>query len=88
MMTRNQREFWSLWRRVVGVAVVVTIHRNLYRFTESRLAVVWRKKLTDVVHKEYFNDMGWVTSSPQIQSARNMLSSFEHETTCLRRSSA
>ena len=53
MMTRNQREFWSLWRRVLGVAVATTVHRNMYRFTEARLAVVWRKKLTDFVHAEY-----------------------------------
>eukprot|EP00038_Savillea_parva_P019941 m.29771 g.29771 ORF g.29771 m.29771 type:complete len:1290 (-) comp4631_c0_seq1:347-4216(-) len=59
MMTRNQAEFWRLWRSVVGVAAASTVHRNLYKYTEARLAVVWRKKLTDHVHQQYFESMAY-----------------------------
>lgn len=59
MMTRNQPEFWYLWRRVLGLAMLTAVHRNTYKYTEERLATVWKEKLTNAVHKLYFKDMAY-----------------------------
>ena len=54
MMTRNQPEFWRLWKASLALATVVSIHRNTYKYFEQSLGLVWQRKLTRMLHDEYF----------------------------------
>lgn len=56
MMTRDQKEFWSLFRQTGLLALVATFHRNTYKYTEERLSAVWKQKLTAMIHRKYFKD--------------------------------
>jgi ABC-type uncharacterized transport system fused permease/ATPase subunit len=60
MMTRNQSEFWRLFKSTAVLALMSTVHRNIYKFVESRLGIVWHKKLTALLHRDYFNEMACV----------------------------
>lgn len=59
MMTRDQVEFWSLFRQVGLVAAISTVHRNTYKYVEDRLGLMWRNKLTAKVHRMYFSEMAY-----------------------------
>jgi ABC-type uncharacterized transport system fused permease/ATPase subunit len=63
MMTRDQTEFWRLFRQTAMLAGVSTVHRNTYKYTEERLSAVWKKKLTTIVHKKYFKDNNYYNVS-------------------------
>ena len=39
------------------LAAVSTLHRNAYKYVEARLGLVWHKKLTNILHKDYFHEM-------------------------------
>eukprot|EP01064_Diplonema_japonicum_P011936 TRINITY_DN1939_c0_g2_i1.p1 TRINITY_DN1939_c0_g2~~TRINITY_DN1939_c0_g2_i1.p1 ORF type:complete len:1264 (+),score=335.42 TRINITY_DN1939_c0_g2_i1:200-3793(+) len=64
-MTRNQAEFWSGWREQLQLAVVSCIHRQTYKYVENSLAVAWRKKLTNIVHKKYFKNKNYYILAQQ-----------------------
>lgn len=54
MMTRNQNEFWRLWRLSFIMAMIASIHRQTYKFFESSLGKIWHEKLVNLVHTSYF----------------------------------
>eukprot|EP00039_Didymoeca_costata_P029327 m.24190 g.24190 ORF g.24190 m.24190 type:complete len:1249 (-) comp7584_c0_seq1:100-3846(-) len=59
MMTRNQAQFWSLFRSTCFVSGVSTLHRAFYKYLEARLGVAWHQKLTSYMHSLYFKDMAY-----------------------------
>eukprot|EP00040_Diaphanoeca_grandis_P021946 m.117418 g.117418 ORF g.117418 m.117418 type:complete len:1285 (-) comp28579_c0_seq1:26-3880(-) len=59
MLTRNQTDFWRLFRYTLVHALGEVFHRTTYIYTENRLAKVWCKKLTTIAHGLYFKDMNY-----------------------------
>ena len=59
MMSRNQPEFWKLFKATLGIAGVAVVHRNIYKYVEAKLGVAWHEKLTHLMHSAYFKDMSY-----------------------------
>eukprot|EP00668_Euglena_longa_P010985 GGOE01013329.1.p1 GENE.GGOE01013329.1~~GGOE01013329.1.p1 ORF type:complete len:1363 (+),score=510.34 GGOE01013329.1:29-4090(+) len=58
-MTRDQVQFWRLMRRHLLLSGVLVVHRQTYKYIEQRLGLVWRRKLTEALHKDYFAGMNY-----------------------------
>ena len=59
MMSRNQPEFWKLFKATLGIAGIAVVHRNIYKYVEARLGVAWHEKLTHLMHSLYFRNMSY-----------------------------
>lgn len=55
MMTRDQADFWRLWRRSLAMACVASLHRQTYKYFEASLGTIWQHKLTSILHRQYFS---------------------------------
>ena len=54
MMTRNQKDFWRLWKISLVIALAKSIHRQTYKYFEAGLGAIWRTQLTKQIHDLYF----------------------------------